>query len=308
MAVSILTGQNGLIGRYSKVGLCESVQAWDLPLDVSLTDLKGKELLYVSEEGSRTCRVCCPRIAPTTYRVYNGKNTQGQVAGEFRRGLRLPLLPFKCCCHQALYVTDGKSPEDVGYVMEEFWVVMPSFALYNNVGQAIGKTHYSTCCTGLFYDFCPDNNPLQCCCLQPPFVFHQVNTSSGRASERSDGTVTHTLGPEEGKTLPAEMAAFLLKFPENTTLSATDRLIYLGAAMLINDTQLRKRPMGGEDFCSCFACLIYCSCCSDLPSCSKCSSCLTLPFAKCYECFCEGWCARGDGKGDARHLQQSNRK
>jgi len=268
----ILASYPSLVVKQDRVTFCAALSAWDAPTDYVIVDPRagkgsGQEVLHLEEVSSRTCRVCCPNYRPFRQNLYQGGNSRGALLAEYRRNCKLPIFPCKCCCYQTLYVADGSSKEDVGFVKEEFFVFMPTFAIINAAHQTIAYVHYETCCTGMLYDFCPEGTSGQCCgltaccCMQPPFKFHVVNTSSGRASERGDGSITSTL--PEGVRADEGVTTVVMNFPEAAPLTPTERLLYLGANWLVMDIMFKPTPLQlgslGELFgCCCFSCKCPC--------------------------------------------------
>jgi len=269
---SVLTSYPSLVVKQDRASICEAVSAWDAPSTSQISDPRkaAEEVLFLEEESSRTCRVCCPNYRPFTQSLYQGKDSRGTLIAEYRRNCKVPVLPLKCCCFQTLYVSDGKSKQEIGFVKEEFFVIMPTFAVLNAAGQTIARIHYPTCCTGMLYDFCPQGTKgsccgiYDCCCLRPPFLFHQVNTSTGRAAEEADGSISTDI--PAGVSLDEGTGAFLVSFPSTTILSATDRMLYLGAAWLIGDVFYKKSSSWELDSCTCcsggcdYSKMCVCSC------------------------------------------------
>ena len=307
--VSILSTFPSLVLRQERVSVCVAASSWDAPTDVSLLDPRAsgsapassaasgkgaaaaKEVMHLEETSSRTCRVCCPNYRPFKQSLYQGSNSRGTLLAEFRRNCKMPVCPCKPCCYQTLYVADASSKQDIGFIREECFVVMPSFVIINAAGQTISQIHYETCCTGLLYDFFPAGAQCcglaACCCLlpRPPFEFHLVNTSSGRAAERGDGAITTAL--PEGVKSEEGFVTLLVSFPENAPLTPTDRLLHLGAASLLTDIFHKAapcNPSGLGDVGSLFCCSCSCLSCSSLLSCS-CLSCDRLTGA-CRRCSC----------------------
>lgn len=245
---SILSNYSSLIAKQDTGTLYDTVTSWDAPSDLTISTNNGtiQDVIYVSEDSSRTCRVCCPHYRPFTYNMYQGKDTRGTLVAEYKRNCKLPVLPCKCCCYQTLYVIDGKTKEEMGFVREEFFVFAPTFGVRNSSGQVLATVHYKMCCTGLIYDCCPQavscsSYLAEClsatCCVQLPFLIYPLN-SNGRAHD-SDGSITPIYPSQALAASQSHHHSFSISFPTASTTSPSDRILYLGTAWLINDIFFR---------------------------------------------------------------------
>lgn len=218
----------------------------------------NQDLLFVHEgEGSATCRLCCPKHYPWSYHMHAGKSSSGPELAEYKRNLKCPMFPCKPCCYQTLYVVDGQTKDEIGWVREEFWVTVPTFSVRDNTGHVLLYLHHETCCTGLFFDCC-----LGGCCLLQPFQMYHVNPSNGRSAEEGDGQVSHKLASPSS--LLGGPHSFEVTFPVQAANTHRDKVLLLGASWLINE--LYYKP-----FCGGCECSERCACCYEQAfRCRKC--------------------------------------
>ena len=178
------------------------------------------------------------------------------------------MCPCKPCCFQTLYVADGKTKEDIGWIREEFWVTIPTFSVRDEHNTVLVYVHYEPCCTGLFYDCCL-SGICSCCAVQPWHMYHVAHGRHGRASENPDGSFSHTLSVASSSSLLGDAHKFEVNFPTSGANTPRDKILYIGAGWLINE--LYYKPLCAEGCeCVCFS-GESCACCYEqVFRCRKC--------------------------------------
>lgn len=109
-------------------------------------------------------------------------NEQNQVL-QIERFLRLPALPFKCCCLQYTTVTDTQNEKLLGSVRENLWICVPTYTIYGPDGEEVMDVHQRACCCSCFVDICATDS--SCCGLRVPFQLYYPGTDQVRARSRT---------------------------------------------------------------------------------------------------------------------------
>jgi hypothetical protein len=232
---SALSGSN-LFVKQTRRGCLQELIGCDAKSEFLISTLEAKEnfFLYALENSSWILRFVCGSNRPWEIIVSEGSAVGGADVARFKRPLRLPMGPCKCCCFQEV-LSLGPEDQPNGLVREKCYIFVPQFQVIGPGGDVEFRLSQPTCFAGFCVNIFAEG---LCNCRIPFYLFPSTGGTTAAEKVGSVTKVWSGLGSE----LFTDADKFEVGFPPDANTDAKARI--LGSLFLINQLFFESQENG----------------------------------------------------------------